>query len=255
MAPTSDPRQNRLLGALPEAELARWLPHLEAVDMPLGTVLCEPGARLAHAYFPVTSAVSLLCVMEDGASAETAVVGREGMLGVALYLGGESTPSRAVVQGAGHGFRLRSRLLLDAFHQAGPAQALLLRYAQALLTHMAQIAVCNRHHSLEQQLCRWLLQRMDCQSSTEITMTQELIASMLGVRREGVTQAAGRLQELGLIRYHRGHIALIDRERLQRHACECYCVLRKEYDRLLPPRPQGPRAGRQAAAARSLNAA
>jgi len=239
MAPAADPRQNRLLGALSDAELARWLPHLEPVDMPLGAVLCEPGARLSHAYFPVTSAVSLLCVMEDGASAETAVVGREGMLGVALYLGGESTPSRAVVQGTGLGFRLRAGLLLEAFQQAGPVQQLLLRYAQALLTQMAQIAVCNRHHSLEQQLCRWLLQRMDCQSSTEILMTQELIASMLGVRREGVTEAAGHLQKLGLIRYHRGHIALIDRERLVRHTCECYGVLRKEYDRLLPAPRRG----------------
>ncbi|XAH24768.1 Crp/Fnr family transcriptional regulator [Xylophilus sp. GW821-FHT01B05] len=239
MVPVSDPRQNRLLGALPDAELARWLPQLEAVDMPLGTVLCEPGARLAHAYFPTTSVVSLLSVMEDGASAETAVVGREGMLGVALFLGGESTPSRAVVQGAGQGFRLRAGPMLEAFQQSGPVQQLLLRYAQALLTQMAQVAVCNRHHSLEQQLCRWLLQRLDCQTSAEILMTQELIASLLGVRREGVTEAAGHLQKLGLIRYHRGRIDLLDRDRLARHTCECYGVLKKEYDRLLPPPRRG----------------
>jgi CRP-like cAMP-binding protein len=235
MALASDPRQNRLLGALPEAELAGWLPHLEAVDMPQGTVLCESGTRLTHLYFPTTAVVSLLCVMEDGASTETAVVGREGVIGVALFMGDESAPGRAVVQGAGQGWRLRAEPMLEEFQRAGPAQSLLLRYALALLTQMAQIAACNRHHSLEQQLCRWLLQRLDCLPSPEITVTQELIASMLGVRREGVTEAAGQLQRDGLIRYHRGHIAVLDRDGLMQRTCECYAVVKNEYGRLLPP--------------------
>jgi len=229
------PRQNRLLAALPEAELARWRPHLEAVEMPLGKVLYEPGSRLAHVYFPTTSIVSLLYVMEDGASAEIAVVGNEGIVGISLFMGGESTPSRALVQSAGQGYRLKADLMLQEFSRAGAVMHLLLRYTQALITQMAQTAVCNRHHSLDQQLCRWLLLSLDRLHSKELVMTQELIANMLGVRREGVTEAAGNLQQAGLIRYQRGHITVLDREKLERRTCECYAVVKKEYDRLLPP--------------------
>jgi CRP-like cAMP-binding protein len=234
MASASDPRQNRLLAALPDAEWLRWQPRLEHVDMPLGQVLCESGDKMAYVYFPTTSIVSLLYVMEDGASAEIAVVGHEGIVGVSLFMGGESTPSRALVQSAGKGFRLKADLMLQEFDRAGPALHLLLRYTQALITQMAQTAVCNRHHSLDQQLCRWLLLSLDRLNSNELVMTQELIANMLGVRREGVTEAACHLQHAGLIEYHRGHITVLDREGLEKRTCECYAVVKKEYDRLLP---------------------
>jgi CRP-like cAMP-binding protein len=230
-----DPRSNRLLAALPDAEWKRWLPQLEPVDMPLGQVLYEPGSRLAHVYFPTTSIVSLLYVMEDGASAEIAVVGNEGIVGISLFMGGESTPSRALVQSAGKGLRLRADVMLQEFNRAGPVLHLLLRYTQALITQMAQTAVCNRHHSVDQQLCRWLLLSLDRLDTNDLVMTQELIANMLGVRREGVTEAAGHLQHAGLIHYRRGHITVIDRAGLEQRTCECYAVVKKEYDRLLPP--------------------
>ena len=230
-----DPRSNRLLAALPDAEWKRWLPQLEPVDMPLGQVLYESGSRLAHVYFPTTSIVSLLYVMEDGASAEIAVVGNEGIVGISLFMGGESTPSRALVQSAGKGLRLRADVMLQEFNRAGPVLHLLLRYTQALITQMAQTAVCNRHHSVDQQLCRWLLLSLDRLDTNDLVMTQELIANMLGVRREGVTEAAGHLQHAGLIHYRRGHITVIDRAGLEQHTCECYAVVKKEYDRLLPP--------------------
>jgi CRP-like cAMP-binding protein len=233
-AGATDPRQNRLIAALPDAEWARWQPHFELVNMPLGKVLYESGGKLSHVYFPTTSIVSLLYVMEDGASAEIAVVGHDGVVGVSLFMGGESTTSRAVVQSAGHGFRLKSSLMMQEFNRGGPVLHLLLRYTQALITQMAQTAVCNRHHSLDQQLCRWLLLSLDRLRSKELVMTQELIANMLGVRREGVTEAAGNLQKDGLIRYRRGHITVLDRAGLERRSCECYAVVRKEYERLLP---------------------
>jgi CRP-like cAMP-binding protein len=229
-----DPRQNRLLAALPEEEGARLLPHLELVPMPLGEAVCESGLPMRHVYFPTTCIVSLLYVMEDGASAEIAVVGNEGIVGVSLFMGGETTTSRAVVQSAGHAYQLKSQLLKDAFFRAGPMQRLLLRYTQALLTQMAQTAVCNRHHSVDQQLCRWLLLSLDRLPSNELSMTQELIANMLGVRREGVTEAAGKLQRAGLIHYSRGHITVVDRPGLEARVCECYQVVKKEFDRLLP---------------------
>jgi CRP-like cAMP-binding protein len=234
MTSAADPRQNRLLAALPEAEWERWLPQMEAVELPLGKVLYESGSSMSHVYFPTTAIVSLLYVLEDGASAEIAVVGNEGIVGVSLFMGGESTPSRAVVQSAGQGFRLNAGRMLQEFNRAGPVLHLLLRYTQALITQMAQTAVCNRHHSLDQQLCRWLLLSLDRLSSDQLVMTQELIANMLGVRREGVTEAAGQLQKDGLISYRRGHITVLDRDRLERRACECYAVVKKEYDRLLP---------------------
>lgn len=230
-----DPRQNRLLGALPPAEWLRWQPHLEVADLPLGKVLYESGGKLTHVYFPTTAIVSLLYVMENGGSAEIAVVGCEGIVGISLFMGGETTPSRAVVQSGGSGFRLKSGLVMEQFNQAGPVLHLLLRYTQALITQMAQTAVCNRHHSLDQQLCRWLLLSLDRLQSNELMMTQELIANMLGVRREGVTEAAGRLDKAGLIRYQRGHITIIDRKGLEARTCECYAVVKREYDRLLPP--------------------
>jgi CRP-like cAMP-binding protein len=202
--------------------------------MPLGQVLYESGAMLTHVYFPTTSIVSLLYVMENGASAEIAVVGNEGIVGISLFMGGESTPSRAVVQSAGHGFRLEAQLMKNEFHRAGPVLHLLLRYTQALITQMSQTAVCNRHHSLDQQLCRWLLLSLDRLQGDELVMTQELIANMLGVRREGVTEAAVRLQHAGLISYARGHITVLDRSGLEKRTCECYAVVKKEYDRLLP---------------------
>ncbi len=236
MATAPDPRQNRLLAALPEAEWQRWQPHLEPVALALGRVLYEPGDTLAHVYFPTTAIVSLLYVMEDGASAEIAVVGHEGVVGVSLFMGGESTSSRAVVQSAGEGFRLRAQLMKDEFNRAGPVLHLLLRYTQALITQMSQTAVCNRHHLVDQQLCRWLLLSLDCLSGNEVVMTQELIANMLGVRREGVTEAALRLQKAGLIRYARGHITVLDRAGLELATCECYRVVKKEFDRLLPAR-------------------
>jgi CRP-like cAMP-binding protein len=234
MVVTPDPRENRLLAALPDAEWQRWRPQLEPVDLPLGKALYESGRKMSHVYFPTTSIVSLLYVMEDGASAEIAVVGHEGIVGVSLFMGGESTTSRAVVQSAGHGFQLKANLMMREFNRAGPVLHVLLRYTQALITQMAQTAVCNRHHSLDQQLCRWLLLSLDRLTSCELVMTQELMANMLGVRREGVTEAAGHLQAAGLIQYRRGHIKVLDRDRLERRACECYAVVKKEYDRLLP---------------------
>lgn len=234
MSEMDDPRQNHLLGALPAADLARLSPCLERVPMPLGHVLYESGAQMRHVYFPSTSIVSLLYVMEDGASAEIAVVGNDGVIGVALFMGGETTPNRAVVQSAGHGYRLTGQMLKQEFNRSGELHHLLLRYTQALLTQMAQTAVCNRHHSLDQQLCRWLLLSLDRLPANELVMTQELIANMLGVRREGVTEAAGNLQRAGLIEYRRGHITVLDRLGLEARACECYLVVKKEFDRLLP---------------------
>jgi CRP-like cAMP-binding protein len=233
------PQQNHLLAALPAADFERVSPHLELVPMKLGQALYESGEHLNHVYFPTTSIVSLLYVMEDGASAEIAVVGNEGILGIALFMGGETTPSRAVVQSEGHGYRLKSQLLKNEFNRAGAVMHLLLRYTQALITQMAQTAVCNRHHSVEQQLCRWLLLSLDRLSTNELTMTQELIANMLGVRREGVTEAAGNLQRAGVIRYSRGHIKVLDRQRLEEEVCECYAVVKKEFDRLLSDIPLG----------------
>ena len=233
MAHLSDPLDNHLLAALPDAEWQRWLPQLEQVEMPLGEVLYESGKALTHVYFPTTSIVSLLYVMENGASAEIAVVGNEGVVGIALFMGGESTPSRAVVQSAGQGFRLKAQAIKDEFKRA-PVLHLLLRYTQALITQMVQTAACNRHHSLDQQLCRWLLLSLDRLHGSELAMTQELIANMIGVRREGVTEAAGNLQRAQLIRYSRGRITVLDRPGLEQHVCECYAVVKKEYDRLLP---------------------
>jgi len=232
--PDATPRQNHLLDALPEPEFQRLTPHLELVKMPLGEVLYESGGRLQYVYFPTTCIVSLLYVMENGASAEIAVVGNEGILGISLFMGGDTTPSRAVVQSAGFGYRLKAQLLKEEFNRAGPLLRLLLRYTQALITQMAQTAVCNRHHSVEQQLCRWLLLSLDRLSSDELTMTQELIADMLGVRREGVTESAGKLQRAGLIEYSRGHIKVLNRPGLEKRVCECYQVVKTEFDRLLP---------------------
>jgi len=229
-----DPRGNHLLAALPEAEWARVSAHLVLVDMPLGKVVYESGQQLSRAYFPTTSIVSLLYVMEDGASAEISIVGNEGLVGIALFMGGETTPSRAVVQSAGWAYRLDARVLKDEFGRAGPVQRLFLRYTQALITQMAQTAVCNRHHSIDQQLCRWLLLSMDRLPSNELKMTQELIANMLGVRRAGVTEAAMKLQDAGLIRYSHGHIEVLDRPALEQRVCECYGVVKRESDRLLP---------------------
>ena len=228
------PHTNHLLAALPRGDFERLAPHLELVPMELGAVLYEPGSEMQYVYFPTTSIVSLLYVMEDGSSAEIAIVGNEGILGISLFMGGNTTPSRAVVQSAGHGFRLKAQLLKDEFSRFGATMHLLLRYTQALITQMAQTAVCNRHHSVDQQLCRWLLLSLDRLSSNELSMTQELIANMLGVRREGVTEAAGKLQDAGLIKYHRGRINVIDRAGLEARACECYRVVKTEFDRLLP---------------------
>jgi CRP-like cAMP-binding protein len=228
--------KNHLLAALPEEELQRWLPLLEAVDLPLGHVLYESGSTLSHVYFPTTAIISLLYVMESGAAAEIAVVGNEGIVGISLFMGGESTTSRAVVQSAGVGVRLKGQLLKDEFNRAGPVLHLLLRYTQALITQMAQTAVCNRHHSLDQQLCRWLLLSLDRLESNQLVMTQELIANMLGVRREGVTEGALKLQHAELIQYSRGRITVLDRAGLEKRSCECYGVVKKEYDRLLPAR-------------------
>ncbi len=225
---------NQLLAALPLEEWQRWQPRLEAVDMPLGAVLYEPGVTLSHVYFPTTAIVSLLYVMENGASAEIAVVGQDGVVGISIFMGGGSTPSRAVVQSAGKGYRIASNFVKDEFTRT-PVLHLLLRYTQALITQMAQTAVCNRHHSLDQQLCRWLLLSLDRLQSHELVMTQELIANMLGVRREGVTEAALKLQAAGMIRYARGRITVLDRPALEVRTCECYAVVKKEYDRLLPP--------------------
>lgn len=229
-----DTSGNQLLSSLPPSELAKWLPDLELVEMPLGLVVYESGVTVRHVYFPVDSIVSLLYVMEDGASAEIAVVGNEGIVGIALFMGGGSMPNRAVVQSAGRGLRLSGKIMTEAFNRSSPVLHLMLRYTQALITQMAQTAVCNRHHSLDQQLCRWLLLSMDRLRGNELIMTQELIANMLGVRREGVTEAALSLQRAGLIRYARGHITVLDRPALEARTCECYAVVRKEYDRLLP---------------------
>ena len=233
-SPSPNPRQNHLLSVLPEEDCVRLFPHLELVPMALGQALYESGVHMRHVYFPTTAIVSLLYVMADGASAEIAVVGNEGIVGVSLFMGGETTSSRAVVQSAGHAYRLQGQLLKDEFYRAGPMQRLLLRYTQALLTQMAQTAVCNRHHSLDQQLCRWLLLSLDRLPGKQLVMTQELIANMLGVRREGVTEAAGKLQRARLIDYSRGHITVLDRDGLEARACECYAVVKKEFDRLLP---------------------
>jgi CRP-like cAMP-binding protein len=238
LAGPHSPQQNHLLAALPPADFERVVTHLELVPMPLGEALYESGGRLQHVYFPTTSIVSLLYVMEDGASAEIAVVGNEGILGISLFMGGETTPSRAVVQSAGFGYRMKAQMLKQEFNRAGPVMHLLLRYTQALITQMAQTAVCNRHHSVEQQLCRWLLLSLDRLATDELTMTQELIANMLGVRREGVTEAAGKLQRAGLIRYSRGRITVVDRPGLEKEVCECYAVVKKEFDRLLSDIPR-----------------
>ena len=232
-----DRTQNHLLAAIPAADWKRLSRHLEPVDLALAQVLYESGTTMIDMYFPTTSIVSLLYVMENGSSAEIAVVGNEGLVGVSLFMGGESTPSRAVVQSAGQGFKIDAQVMKDAFNKAGPVMHLLLRYTQALITQMAQTAVCNRHHSLDQQLCRWLLLSLDRLQGMDLLMTQELISNMLGVRREGVTEAAMQLQSAGLIRYTRGKISVLDRPGLERRTCECYAVVKKEYDRLLPAEP------------------
>lgn len=242
MTPLPSPQQNHLLAHLPKHDFERIASCLQLTEMPLGDVIYESGGRLQHVYFPTTSIVSLLYVMEDGASAEIAVVGNEGILGISLFMGGETTPSRAVVQSAGQGYRLKSQILKEEFYRAGAMMHLLLRYTQSLITQMAQTAVCNRHHSVEQQLCRWLLLSLDRLDSTELKMTQELIANMLGVRREGVTEAAGNLRRAGVISYSRGHIVVLDRSRLEREACECYAVVKKENDRLLEDLPNTDRS-------------
>lgn len=233
MASPDNPNQNHLLAALPAKEFEVLARHLERVPLPLGDFLYEPGTQLEYAYFPTTAIVSLHYVMESGASAETAGVGNEGVVGVALFMGGNTTPSSAVVQTAGHAYRLDSGVLMREFNRAGLLQSLLLRYTQALMTQMAQTAACNRHHSVVQQLCRWLLLTLDRLPSNELVMTQELVASMLGVRREGITEAAGKLQHAGIISYRRGHITVLDRSGLERQTCECYAVVRKELSRLL----------------------
>jgi CRP-like cAMP-binding protein len=233
-AASNTPKANRLLAALPDDSLRTLQPFLEAVPLPLGMVVYESGGTQGYVYFPTDSIVSLLYVLADGASAEIAVTGNEGLVGIALFMGGETTPSRAVVQSAGHGYRLRAAVLKKAFEAGGELQHLLLRYTQALITQMTQTAVCNRHHSVDQQLCRWLLLSLDRLPGNELVMTQELIANMLGVRREGVTEAAGKLQAEGLIHYSRGHITVPDRRQLEARVCECYGVVKKEYDRLLP---------------------
>jgi CRP-like cAMP-binding protein len=234
MPGTPSPLQNHLLAALPEEVQQRLIPQLELVPLPLGKVLYESGDTLRHVYFPTNSIVSLLYVMENGASAEISVVGNEGLIGLAVFMGGESTPSRAIVQSAGHAYRLLGQRLKAEFNRHGELLLLMLRYTQALITQMAQTAVCNRHHSIDQQLCRWLLLSLDRLPSNHLTMTQELIANMLGVRREGVTDAAGKLQKLGVIEYSRGHITVLDRPKLEALSCECYAVVKKETDRLLP---------------------
>ena len=233
MAPPHRPTQNHLVAALTADEYERLLPDLELVAMPLGGVLYESGGQMGYLYFPTTSIVSLLYVMESGASAEIAITGNEGLVGISLFMGGETTPSRAVVQSAGHGYRIKARIFKREFALGGHLQHLALRFTQALITQMAQTAVCNRHHALDQQLCRWLLLSLDRLPGNDLKMTQELIANMLGVRREGVTEAAGRLQRDGLIRYSRGQITVLDRPRLESQVCECYAVVKKEYERLL----------------------
>jgi CRP-like cAMP-binding protein len=229
------PEGNLLLAALPEESLRELRPHLEHVHLPLGEAVYESGGKQSYVYFPTDCIVSLLYVLADGASAEIAVVGREGLVGISLFMGGETTPSRAVVQSAGFGYRIRAAMLKKYFAQSHELHYLLLRYTQALITQMAQTAVCNRHHTVDQQLCRWLLLSLDRLRTDEVSMTQELIANMLGVRREGVTEAAGKLQSAGLINYSRGHISVLDRKGLEARVCECYAVVKAEYDRLLPP--------------------
>ena len=236
------PQHNHLLAALSTQTFERLEVDLELVTLPLGQSLYESGDALRHVYFPTDSIVSLLYVMENGASAEISVVGNEGLVGIAVFMGGESTPSRAIVQSAGHAYRLPGQHLKDEFNRHGELLLLMLRYTQALITQMAQTAVCNRHHTIDQQLCRWLLLSLDRLQSDQVRMTQELIANMLGVRREGVTDAAGKLQRLGIIEYSRGHIKVVDRARLEALSCECYEVVRKETERLLPYLPQRARA-------------
>jgi len=228
------PQLNHLLAALPPDIQGRLFKHLEPVKLPLGKVLYESGDTMRHVYFPTDSIISLLYVMESGASAEISVVGNEGVVGVSLFMGGESTPSRAVVQSAGSAYRLEGKRLKDEFNRHNELMVLLLRYTQSLITQMSQTAVCNRHHSIDQQLCRWLLLSLDRLDDNKLTMTQELIANMLGVRREGVTEAAGKLQRLGVIDYSRGHITVLDRPKLEALSCECYAVVKTETDRLLP---------------------
>jgi CRP-like cAMP-binding protein len=243
-----DPNQNHLLAALLDAEFDRLAPHLELIPLLLGDVLCESGDKLDYVYFPTTAIISLHYLLEDGGSSEIAGVGNEGVLGISLFMGGGTTPSRAVVQTRGFGYRLPVRILLEEFNRAGPVMRLLLRYTQALLTHMSQTAVCNRHHTVEQQLCRFLLLTLDRLGSNELTMTQELISNMLGVRRGGVTEAAGRLQEYRYISYRRGHITVLDRAGLEQHVCECYGVVKKEFARLLSDvRHRQPLAGTRTA--------
>src|SRR5476651_2385958 len=234
MSSLQSPKQNHILGALPEADYARLLPDLELIAMPLGWAVYESGGQMGFLYFPTTSIISLLYVMESGASAEIAITGNEGLVGISLFMGGETTPSRAVVQSEGNGYRLKASILKREFALGGHLQHLALRYTQALITQMAQTAVCNRHHALDQQLCRWLLLSLDRLEGDELVMTQELIANMLGVRREGVTEAAHKLQADGLIQYSRGHIKVLDRAKLEKRVCECYAVVKKEIDRLLP---------------------
>ena len=228
-----EPKQNHLLAALPADVFDRISPHLELIALPLGDVLCESGEQLQHVYFPTTAIISLHHIMENGASAEIAGVGNEGILGISLFMGGNTTPSRAAVSTGGHGYRLKERLMMEEFNRAGPMMRLMLRYTQALITQISQTAVCNRHHSVEQQLCRWLLLTLDRTPGNELTMTQELISGMLGVRREGITETAGNLQREGLISYRRGHITVLNRVGLEAHACECYQVVKKELSRLL----------------------
>jgi CRP-like cAMP-binding protein len=232
--PSPDPRANQLLASLPESDYQTLAAQLEPVSMPLGMAVYESGSEQGFVYFPMDSIVSLLYVLENGASTEIAVTGNEGLVGISLFMGGETTPSRAVVQSAGRGYRVRGAALRQLFESSGDVQHLLLRFTQALITQMTQTAVCNRHHAVDQQLCRWLLLMLDRLSSSEVLMTQELIANMLGVRREGVTEAAGKLQDEGLIEYRRGRIRVLDRHRLQARVCECYSVVKREYDRLLP---------------------
>jgi CRP-like cAMP-binding protein len=234
MYEVSSPRANHLLANLPLPVYRHWLPQLEAVNLKRGQVLYESGRPLRHVYFPTTAIVSLLYVLESGASSEIAVVGFEGLVGISLFLGGDTTPSLALVQSAGEAYRLKALVVMDEFDRGGPVTHLLLRYTQALITHMSQAAACNRHHSIEQQLCRLLLEILDRREGSELLLTQELISNMLGVRREGVTECALRLQALGLIQYNRGHIQVLDRAGLEARACECYAVVKKEYDRLLP---------------------
>jgi len=228
------PKQNHILAALPAADYARLLPDLQLIPMPLGWAVYESGQQLSYEYFPTTSIVSLLDTLDNGASAEIAIIGNEGLVGISLFMGGETTLSRAVVQSGGYGYRLMASTMKREFALGGALQHLALRYTQALITQMSQTAVCNRHHALDQQLCRWLLLSLDRLESNELVMTQELIANMLGVRREGVTQAAQNLQKDGLIQYSRGHIKILDRSKLEKRVCECYAVVKKEFDRLLP---------------------